>query len=109
MYTGCNKCNLRTDVSYLVEQGRNWHYDSCSKIRRKTMVVETKSDLTVDDLFQLISEFCEDLKQVESSLGKPLNACHDELTKTKTLVIDQKAEMVEYRKKVKELRSENAP
>ncbi|XP_039300755.1 rab proteins geranylgeranyltransferase component A 2-like, partial [Nilaparvata lugens] len=79
------KCvNLSADdVNYLLDQGDVWRCTPCSQLRRKSMVLESKSTVTYDDIFKLVNELKEDIKRVETSLGTSLNSCHEELAETK--------------------------
>ncbi|XP_039299874.1 uncharacterized protein LOC111055020 [Nilaparvata lugens] len=91
----CNKSfhgkrvNLSTDeVNYLSDQGDVWQCTPCSQLRCKSMVLESKSTVTYDDIFKLVNELKEDIKHVETSLGTSLNSCHEELAETKKIIAD---------------------
>lgn len=96
------------DVNYLTEQGEVWRCEPCSKTRRKSMVLETKSDVSFDDILNLVKELREDFKRVEVSLGTSLASCHEELAETKEIVNKQREEISAWMKTVDELRSENS-
>ncbi|XP_039278707.1 uncharacterized protein LOC120350214 [Nilaparvata lugens] len=103
------KCvNLSADdVNYLSDQGDVWRCTPCSQLRRKSMVLESKSTVTYDDIFKLVNELKEDIKRVETSLGTSLNSCHEELAETKKIVQDQKEEITKLVETINELRGEN--
>lgn len=96
------------DVGYLTDQGDVWRCVPCSQTRRKSMVIETKSNVSFDDIFELVTELRKDFKRVEASLGGSLNSCHEELAETKKIVSEQREDLIKWMKTVEELRSENA-
>lgn len=114
----CVDCNLSfhgrcvnlsaDDVSYLVEQGEVWRCEPCSKVRRKSMVLESKTTVTYDDILQLVSGIRDDFKRVETSLGVSINACHEEIAATRELVNKQRDEIGAWMKVVEDLKTENA-
>jgi len=95
------------DIGYLTEEGNVWRCEPCSKTRRKSMVLDTKSQVTYDDIFKLMTELREDFRRVEVNLGASLNSCHEELTETKKIVSQQKEELEAWMATVEALRSEN--
>lgn len=103
------KCvNMSTeDIAYLAEQNDVWRCDPCSQQRRKSMVLESKSTVSFDDVLKLMAEIKEDFKRVEDSLGGSLNACHEEIAETKGIVKKQREELAAWMKIVDELKTEN--
>lgn len=95
------------DITFLLAESEVWRCDPCSKSRRKSMVLESKSDVSFDDIFNLITELRTDFKRVEANLGASLTSCHEELAETKQLVNKQREELAAWMKTVEELRTEN--
>ncbi|XP_046666658.1 uncharacterized protein LOC124358401 [Homalodisca vitripennis] len=96
------------DVSYLVENDEVWRCDPCAQTRRKSMVLESKTSVSYDDVLKLVTEIKDDFKRVETSLGGSLNACHEEIAQIKDLVNKQREELTAWAKIAEDLRSENA-
>lgn len=95
------------DINFLLAETEVWRCDPCSKSRRKSMVLESKSDVSFDDIFSLITELRADFKRVEANLGASLNSCHEELAETKQIVNKQREELAAWMRTVEELRTEN--
>lgn len=114
----CNDCTLNfhgkcvnlsaEDVSYLVEHGEVWRCESCSKVRRKSMSLESKSSVSYDDILKLVAEIRNDFKRVEGSLGVSINACHEEIAEIKEIVNKQREEIGAWMKITDDLKTENA-
>ncbi|XP_046688588.1 uncharacterized protein LOC124374417, partial [Homalodisca vitripennis] len=96
------------DVSYLVENDEVWRCDPCAQTRRKSMVLESKTSVSYDDVLKLVTEIKDDFKRVETSLGGSLNACHEEIAQIKDLINKQREELTAWAKIAEDLRSENA-
>ncbi|KAG8308816.1 hypothetical protein J6590_100483 [Homalodisca vitripennis] len=96
------------DINYLTEQGDVWCCDSCSKTRRKSMVLETKINVSFDDIFNFITELRNDCKKVEANLGASLKSCHEELAETKAMASKQREELAAWMEAVENLRQENS-
>ncbi|KAG8275253.1 hypothetical protein J6590_090132 [Homalodisca vitripennis] len=95
------------DSNYLTQQGDVWCCDPCSKTRRKStgMVLETKSNVSFDDIFNLITELKNDCKKVEVNIGASLNSCHEELAETKAMASKQREELAAWMETVVDLES----
>lgn len=114
----CNECKKNfhgkcvnvsaEDVAYLTEQEEVWRCEPCMKERRKSMVLESRTNVTYDDILQLISGLKDDFKSVETSLGASINACHEEIAATKDIVNKQREEIATWMRVVEELKTENA-
>lgn len=72
------------------------------------MVLETKSDVSYEDIFNLVTSLREDFHRLEQSLGASINSCHEELAETKDMVRKQGEELKSWMKTVEDLSSENA-
>lgn len=110
----CDQCfhakcvNMSADeVAYISEQEGVWRCNPCSKVRRKSMVLESKSEVSYDDIFNLVTELRSDFKRVEESLGGSLNCCHEEIAATRATVDRQREELAAWMKIVEELKTEN--
>lgn len=95
------------DVSFLTSEGEVWRCEPCSRSRRKSMVLESKSEVSFDDIFNLVNGLRDDLKRVETNLGSSLNACHEELGETKALLCKQSEELATLTKIIEDLKVEN--
>lgn len=95
------------DVNFLTSEGEVWRCEHCSRSRRKSMVLESKSEVSFDDIFNLVGGLKDDIGRVEASLGSSLNACHEELRETKALVCKQREELVALTKVIEDLKVEN--
>lgn len=96
------------DVNFLLEQGDVWRCEPCAQSRRKSMVMESKSSVSYDDVLKLVTDIRDDFKRVEASLGGSLNACHEEIAQTKDLVNKQREELAAWMKIAEDLKIENA-
>lgn len=96
------------DVTYLLEEGDVWRCDPCSQLRRQSMTLESKSNVTYDDILKVVASIRDDFKRVETSLGGSISACHEEIAETRELVSKQREEIAGWMRIVEDLKAENA-
>lgn len=97
------------DIKYYQDNDTIWRCESCSKERRKSMAIESRptTTMTYDDVFNLVSELRNDLKGVETSLGKAINSAFEDLKETKSLIKKQSEDMAGLLELVNTLSTEN--
>lgn len=113
----CMECNVQfhgrcvnltnEDITFLSEQDQGWRCEPCSQTRRKSMKLESASNVTYEDIFKMFREIKDDFNRVEKHLGSSLDLCHTEIAETKQLLSQQKEEMTAWMKKVEDLATEN--
>jgi hypothetical protein len=105
-HLGCVKLT-NDDLKYFEEENQIWRCVPCSKIRRKSMVLESASNITFEDVLKLVTEIKEEFKSVEKSLGASLELCHERLEEANTKLDSQRNDILNLTSKLDEVKMEN--
>lgn len=84
-----------------------WRCVPCNKEHRRSLAIDTKSDMTYDDVIKLFNELKSQVKSVEQNLGDSLESCHQELKQNTQVIEEQNREIKKWAAMVEELTSEN--
>jgi regulator of replication initiation timing len=111
---GCSKAfhfkcvNMSADdVAYLAELGQVWRCEPCAIERRRSMVLETATNVNYNDVLKLVQELKSEFKHVEKSLGESLNSCHEELITANEKLLAQTNEIASLKGALEKMVSEN--
>ncbi|XP_046684417.1 uncharacterized protein LOC124370167 [Homalodisca vitripennis] len=98
------------DIKYYEDNQSIWRCSPCSKERRKSMAIESRSgsSITYDDIYSLVTDLRKDLKGIKTNLGKSINTAFEEIKETKSLVSKQNEEMAALLELVNKLTAENS-
>ncbi|XP_046671014.1 uncharacterized protein LOC124361022 [Homalodisca vitripennis] len=98
------------DIKYYEDNQSIWRCSPCSKERRKSMAIESRSgsSITYDDIYSLVTDLRKDLKGIETNLGKSINTAFEEIRETKSLVSKHNEEMAALLELLNKLTVENS-
>lgn len=95
------------DVQFLDENNEPYRCNDCQKVKRKSMVLESKSNITYDDVLSLFHDLKNEFSRVEKSLGGSLSMCHDDVKDLKLVIEEQKKEISKLVSSCDDLAREN--
>lgn len=95
------------DAKFLTTNQQIWRFDPGGKSRRASMVLESRSEVSFDDVLKLFNELKSDIKGIEKSLGDSLRSCHDEIKEINKKLEAKTIEISSWIKVVDDLRNEN--
>lgn len=104
----------KEDIDYLTANNEIWRCEQCSKVRRKSMLVETelnKDAVNISDVYKLLQEMREEnkkqIKELESELGKSVEMCHGNIADLKKTIESQSLAIKNYQDSFDSLKEEN--
>lgn len=120
----CNDCSTifhgacvklsKEDIDYVTANNEIWRCEQCSKLRRKSMQVESelnKDAVNISDVYKLLQEMREESKkqiqELESELGKSVEMCHGNIADLQKTIETQSLAIKNYQENMDALKEEN--
>lgn len=98
----------KEDIKLIKEENKTWRCEKCTKVKRLSIVLQNvdESNISLKDVFNLIKELRNEMKEMERNLGISFDSCHSQMDEVINKLEKQEEQLNQSNQKIEELTTE---